>query len=198
MRDEDLRVALPGQDGVQDGQAGDAGEVAEDVVEREVHLGEGRLHVLGVRAGQLHKGVPMPEEAPHGADRLGGPEGGAQEADRVEGLEPLAVLHVGFPTRHVLHVARVDQADLDPPRLEDLVQGNPGHPGGLPGDRGDATAVEPGRQGVQILGERREVSNRRGVPIEGDTDVDRGGANVDPRCVRVHDGWRRGLQRAAA
>ena len=46
-----LRIALAGEDGLEDGQAGDAGQIADDVVDLEVHLGEGFLQVLDMAAG---------------------------------------------------------------------------------------------------------------------------------------------------
>ena len=136
-----LGVPLAGEDRVEDGQARDAGDVAEDMVELEVHLGEGLLDMLGVGGGQLDQGVAVPEEGADGADRLRRAEGGPQQADGMEVLEPLAVLDVGLPARDVLDMPGVDQADLDPPGLEDLVERDPVHAGGLHGDGGDAALV---------------------------------------------------------
>jgi len=97
-----LGIPLPRQDGVQDGQAGDAGEVREDVVELEVHLTQGVLHVLGMSGGILHQSVAVSEQGAHGAHRLRRAEGGVQEAHGVEVLEPLAVLNVALPPGDVL------------------------------------------------------------------------------------------------
>ncbi len=132
-----LGVSLPRQNRVEDRQARDPREVAEDVVELEVHLGEGLLHVLGVRGCQLNQGVPVPEEGPHGTDRLRRAEGPPQETDGMQILEPLAVLDVGLPAGHVLDVARIHQTHRQAPRLEDLVEGDPVHAGGLHGHGGD-------------------------------------------------------------
>ena len=110
-------VPLPGEKSVEDGEAGDPGDVAEDMVELEVHLGEGFLDVLGVTCRHLDQAVAMAQEGPHGTHRLRRAEGGAEQADGVEILEPLAVLDIGFPSRDVLDMPRVDQADLQAARL---------------------------------------------------------------------------------
>ena len=70
---------------VEDGETRDAGEVAQHVMELEVHLGDRLLHVLGVGGRQLDEAVAMAQEGPHGADRVGRAEGGAEEPHRVEG-----------------------------------------------------------------------------------------------------------------
>lgn len=180
-------VPLAGEDRVEDGQAGDPGQVAQDVVELEVHLGERLLHVLGVGGGQLDQAVAMAQEGPHGTDRLRRAEGGPQEANRVEILEPLAVLHVALPARDVLDVAGFHQTDLDAARLQDLEEGDPVHPGGLHGHGGHAALLEPVREGVQVLREGPEAPDGLRVAIERHTDVDLGGPDVDARGVRVQD-----------
>ena len=172
---------------VEDGQAGDAGEVAEDVVELEVHLIQGLLHVLGVGGRLLHQALAVPEEGPDGTDRLGRAEGGAEEADGVQVLEPLAVLDVGLPAGDVLDMARVDQADLEAARLQDLVQGDPVHAGGLHGHGGDAALREPVREGVQVRREGPEAPDGLRVAVERHAHVELGGPDVDARGVRVQD-----------
>ena len=47
-------VALAGEDGADDAQAGGAGDVDDDVVELKIHLRQGLLHVLDVRGRVLN------------------------------------------------------------------------------------------------------------------------------------------------
>ena len=182
-----LRIPLPRQDRVEDGQARDPGDVADRVVELEIHLGEGLLHVLGVGGRQMNQGVAVPEQGADGADRLRRAEGPPQEADGMEVLEPLAVLDIRLPARDVLDVAGVHQADLNAAGLQDLVQGDPVDARGLHGDGGDAALREPRGHGEQILGEGPEAPDRLRVPVKRHADVELGGADVDRRRVRVQD-----------
>ena len=117
--------------------------------------------------------------------------GGRKEARRrpteCRDLEPLAVLDVRFPPRDVLHVPGVHQVHFELPRLQDLVEGDPGAPGGLHGDGGHAALREPIGQAEPVLREGPEAPDGLRVPVEGHTDVELGGADVDPRGVRVQD-----------
>ena len=73
-----LGIALAGEDGIEDGQAGDAGQVADDVMDLDIHLGEGFLEVLDVGGGVADQGGAMAQEGADGADVFGRPEAGAQ------------------------------------------------------------------------------------------------------------------------
>ncbi len=158
------------------------------MVELQVHLGQGLLHVLGVHGHQLDEPRAVTQDCPHGADGVRGPEGASEEPDGVEVLEPLAVLDIGLPARDVLDVAGVHQADLEAPGLQELEQGDPVHARRLHRHRGDAGLLQPGRQGEEILGEGPEGANRPRLAIERDADVDLSGAHIDAGRVRVHDG----------
>ncbi len=82
--------------------------------------------------------VTVAQERPDGADRLRGPEGGAEEPHGIQILKPLAVLDIALPARGVLDVAGVHQAHLKAARLEDLVERDPVDAGRLHRHRGDA------------------------------------------------------------
>ena len=118
-----LRVALTGQDGIENSQAGDAGQVADDVMDLEVHLGEGFLQVLHVAGTITDEVGPMAQERTNGADLFGWTEAGAQQADRVEVLEPLTVAHVGLAPGEVFTMPGVDQTDFQSRRLRGFETG---------------------------------------------------------------------------
>lgn len=111
-----------GADRIQHGEAGLAGQIAEDVVQLQVRQRERFLHVLDVRSGHLHQGCAMTQHCAHGRDRLRRMEGAAQQTDRMQVLQPLTVEHVGFATGRVDSMAtevtlqRRSQAAREDPR----------------------------------------------------------------------------------
>ena len=183
-----LRIAFAGQEGVEDGQAGDAGQVADDVVNLQVHLGEGFLKVLHMAAGVTDEIGAMAQERADGTNLFGRAEAGAQEADGVEVLEPLAVADVGFAAGEVLAMAGVDQTDLQAGRFEDLKQRNPIDAGGFHGHRLHSALFQPVAQGVQLIGEGAEGADRAGIGVAGHGYLNLGGPNVDAGGVGVECG----------
>jgi hypothetical protein len=127
--------------------------------------------------------------------------GGRKEARRRptewRDLEPLAILDVRLPPRDVLDVAGVHQADLKLPLLQDLVEGDPVHPGGFHGHGGDAARFEPRSQSQQVLGEGPEAPDGLRVAVEGHADVDLGGPEVDACSVWVQQWHGDGVSGAA-
>lgn len=71
-------VAFACEDGVEDGEAGDAGDVADDVVKLKVHLGERLLDMLHVSGGAADEHVAVSEVGAEGADDMGRSEGAAK------------------------------------------------------------------------------------------------------------------------
>jgi hypothetical protein len=65
-----MRVALTRQDSLQDRDPGHAGDIADHVVELQVHLIQSLLHVLHVTGRHLHQTVPMAEDRTYATDRL--------------------------------------------------------------------------------------------------------------------------------
>ena len=100
-------------------------------------------------------------------------------------LDPLAVQDVAFAAGHAFHVAGVDEQDLDPARLEDLVEGDPVDPRRLHGDRVDPAGLEPGRQRLEIVRETRELAHWLWVAIVGYRHPVAPAANVDAGGVEV-------------
>ena len=127
----------------------------------------------------LDERVPMAQQRAEGEDRGGGPEAAAQQADTVELAQPLTVLDITLPTRHVLDVAGVDEQDREPARLEDVVDRDPIDAGGFHGDTGDATGDEPVGQPLEVGGEGPERLHRGRVPIGRDGHEMVGRATVD-------------------
>jgi hypothetical protein len=65
-----FRVALAGQDRVQDRQTGGAGKIADHVVQLHIHLVVQRfLHVPDVLAAHLHQAVSVAQQRSQSADR---------------------------------------------------------------------------------------------------------------------------------
>ena len=183
-----VRIPFAGEDGVEDGQAGDTGQIADDVVDLEVHLGEGFLEVLDVATGVPDEIGAMAQEGADGANLFGGPEAGAQEADGVEVLDPLAVADVGFAAGEVLAMAGVDQTDLQAGGFEDLKQGDPIDAGGFHGHGLHPALFQPVAQGVQVVGEGAEGAHGFGIGVPGHGDLNLGGPEVDAGGVGVEGG----------
>src|SRR5690606_33958860 len=189
QRGQSARVSLAGEDRVDDGQPGDAGQVADDVMQVQVHLVEGLLHVLDMPGGGAHQHVAAPQVAAQHADLIGGAERGVQQADRVQVLQPLAVGDIGLATGHGLHVAGVDQADLEAAGLEHLEQGDPVNAGRLHGDVADTAGLQPVDQSVQVLGEGSKGADGLLGAIWRDGDKQLGGADVDAGRIGTKDQW---------
>jgi len=92
------------------------------MVELQVHLAKRLLHVQNVLGCHLPQAATVPPQGTKGTDRIGGPEAGPQQPDRVQILDPLAVGHVALASGHTLQIVRVHQTDLEPALLQDLKQ----------------------------------------------------------------------------
>ncbi len=183
-----MGIARSGEDGVQDGQTGEAGQIADDVMDLEVHLGEGFLEVLHVAAGITRERGPMAQERTHGTNLFRGAEAGAQQADRVQVLNPLTVADVGLATGEIFTVAGIDQANCQTGGFEDLKDGNSIDAGGLHGHGFDPALKQPIAQGEQIIGEGGKGADRVGIGVAGDGHLHFGGADVNPGGVRMERG----------
>src|SRR3984893_1377257 len=100
-------IALAREDGIENRLATGSGDVAEYMVELQVHLTERLLHVQNVLRSHLHPTATLPPQGTNGADRLGWPKASPQQPDRVQILDPLAVGYVAFASGHALQIVRV-------------------------------------------------------------------------------------------
>ena len=67
-------------------------------------------------------------------------------------------------------MARVDEQDLEPARLEDVVDRDPVDAGGFHGDTGDATGTEPVGQALEVRREGPERLHGDRIPVGRDGD----------------------------
>ena len=180
------RVRFARDNVAHDRQAGPAGDIAQDGMELDVHEHQRLLHALDIRRSGRHELIAVPDQAPQRRDRGGGPDAAAQQPERVQLLEPLAVADVAFAPGDSLHVAGVDEEHLDPARFKDLVQGNPVAPGRLHRDGVDVTGLEPVGQRHEIGGDALELSHRVGAAIGRHRDPVALAAHIDAGGVEVN------------
>ena len=84
-----LGVTLAGEDGADDAQAGGAGDVGNDVMELNVHLGQRLLHMLDVRGRVLKKTLALTHVGSQHRNLSFGSKAGPQQSKRMEPLQPL-------------------------------------------------------------------------------------------------------------
>lgn len=175
----------------------DAGDVADHLVELEVHLGQRLLHALNHGGAIADEGVAVTDVAAQDADLVVGAEGGREQPEGVQLLQPLAVLDVALSRGDVLDVARVDEPHLESASLQDLEQGDPVDAGGLHRHRVDAAALEPVGELMEVGGEAAKAAHRLRITVLGYGDVVLLRADVDAGGVEV-DGLETGRKPAAA
>ena len=78
----------------------------------------------------------------------------------MELAQPRGIADIGFAPRHILGVTRIDENDLKPALLKDLIGRDPINPGGFHRDAGHAARFEPVRQIMQVLCECAECAHR--------------------------------------
>jgi hypothetical protein len=138
-----LRITLTRQNGVEDGQTGGPGDVADHVMNLKVHLVQRLLHVLQMNRGHLDQAVAMTPQTAEGTDLLIGAKRASEEPHRVQVLQPLTIRHVALSTRHVFYVSGIDQASFDAVLLQNLEQRNPVNSGGFHRHGSNPAALQP-------------------------------------------------------
>jgi hypothetical protein len=95
-------IALAREDGIENSLATGSGDVAEHMMELQVHLPERLLHVQDVLGCRLQQAATVPPQGANGADRIGWPEACPQQSHRVQILDPLAVGYIALASGHTL------------------------------------------------------------------------------------------------
>ena len=185
-------VAFALEDGVDDGRAAESVQVAEHMMEVEVHFGERFLHELDLARGVGDEVGSMPEQGAQGNDVVGGAETFAQESGGVKLLEPLGVDDIGLFPGHAFDMAGVDKEDLDAGFFEDAMAGNPEAPGAFHGDRGNAIFQKPVTQFVKALGEGRETADGLASKLGRDRGNDFAGRDIESGSAGVEVAFQNG------
>jgi hypothetical protein len=107
------RIALSGNNGVENRQSTLPRNVTEHGMDLHLHLGEGLLHRLHVRRRHLHQAVAVTQQGADNTNSILRAEGGPQQPHRVEILQPLAIDPIAVAPRNVLDLLGVDQAYLE-------------------------------------------------------------------------------------
>ena len=89
------RITLTSQDRIQNRLPTGSGEVAQYVVNLQVHLAKRLLHMQDVLGGHLQQTGSMPPKGTHRTDVHGWAEAGPQQSNRVQILNPLAIGDIG-------------------------------------------------------------------------------------------------------
>jgi hypothetical protein len=166
--------------------SGHSGDVAQDMVQLNVHLHQRLLHVLDVRGCVLDHAFAMAKVRSQRRDLRSRTEARPQKPVRVQLLDPLGIVDVRLPPRHILRVPRVDKQDLEAFRLENLEDRNPVHACRLHRDGRHADTNQPVGEPLQITCERPKRPDwlRIGLPRHSDHVHRR--ADVDARCATMN------------
>ena len=183
---QDEGIGLSRDDVAQDGNARDPGDVADHMVELEVHEHHRLLHALDVGGGGFDELVAMPHQGAEGGDRGVGPDAPTQQPKGVQLLEPLAVEDVGLAARDAFDGSGVHQQDLESVCFQNLVERDPVDPGRLHRDRLDAAGLEPRGQRFEIVGEAAELSHCRLGPTGGHRHPVARATDVDARRIEMN------------
>jgi hypothetical protein len=170
----------------EDRQPSRPSNVADHVLQLDVHLCQRFLHVLDVlgRVGQEHRALS--EVAAQHTDLVGRPERTREEAEGVETLDPLAIMDVACGAAlDLLYLLRIDEEDLEATRLQEFKEWDPIDASGFLRDGRDATRGEPVRQGFQVGRVGAETAHRLGVITGRDRDKMGFGPDVNARSMQV-------------
>ncbi len=181
-----LPVTLTCKNRIDDAQPGLSGDIAYDLMQLDIHLFQGLLHLLHLGSCITDEAVPMAPVGTQHTDLVVGTKGGRKQAKGVQLLEPLTVLHVAFATRHILDVARIDQVNLKAIAFQNLEQGHPIDAGRFDGHRVDPTPLQPTRKAMKILRKAGETTHGTLIAIFRHGHIALFGTNVDASCIGMN------------
>ena len=144
------------------------------------------MHFLATGLAQV---VTVAHETAQGADIIAGTKRTVEQSVAVQPLQPLASFAVGFPPRHLAHLAGVDQKGLQTCCLQLLKPRDPVNRGGFQRHGLDPALQQPLDQFIQILGESRNLADRglaRGHCVFGNTNPMGSRPHVNTRRLRVN------------
>ena len=102
-------ITVACEDRIQDGQPTGTRDVAQHMMDLQVHQAEKLLYVLGVFGGHLAQAAAVSPESAHRTDVFRWAEAGLQQSYRVRILNPLTVGHITLAAGDGLQRMRVDQ-----------------------------------------------------------------------------------------
>ena len=120
-----------------------AGDVGHDMMQLQVHLHQGLLHMLDVSGGILGEPFPLPHVGAQGGDLRLRAETATEQPVGMQLAQPSRIAHIGFAARHVLGVAGIHEDDLEAMRFQDLEGWDPVNARRFHGHAGDAAGLEP-------------------------------------------------------
>ena len=184
---EDIAIALTVDDGAQDSQTGFTDDIAEDVVELNIHLGQGLLDLLYATCGITREAGLLSDVGAQDTGFVGRSEGASEKAIGHQLPDPLAVEHIAFATADLFGRPRVDEMDIEALAVEDFIERDPVDTGRFHGHGVDAAFAEPLCDGFEFIGEGAEVSDRLVIRFRVDGDVVSGLSDIDAGAVRIND-----------
>jgi hypothetical protein len=95
---QDSRVSLSCQDRIQDSQSSLSGNIRDDILQTQIHLGHCFLHMLYVAGGIANKSIAVTQQSSKRTHVLLGPEGSLQQTASMKILYPLAVSYAELHT----------------------------------------------------------------------------------------------------
>ena len=81
QRREFRGVSFAGENGVDDRESGHPGDIADHMMQLQIHLVQRLLHALDMGRGGLNQALTMPKQRAQAADALGRPKRGGQQAN---------------------------------------------------------------------------------------------------------------------
>ena len=153
-------VVIPDDECLEHQPAGDTEDVRGNRGQLDPGVLEQLLQSLGLPTAFTGDRGPGPGQVPQLPDRLGWHERAPDQPVRTELGQPGRIGDIGLAAREVLHVPGVDQQDLEPGVLEQVVERLPVVPGGLHHRTRDSLLDQMVTQGKDLVGHRSPGGDR--------------------------------------